>query len=39
LHNLSLDPKAKPLLDKMRVALLRKTIDALDPLPERIRPY
>ncbi|MCB1021638.1 MAG: sulfatase-like hydrolase/transferase [Acidobacteria bacterium] len=39
LKNLSLRPEGKPLLDKMRLALLRKTIEAQDPLPPRIRPY
>jgi len=39
LRNLSLDPSARDLLDEMRVALLRKTIEVVDPLPERIRPY
>ena len=39
LRNRSLDPGAKALLDRMRVAMLRKTIEVVDPLPERIRPY
>ena len=39
LHNLSGAPKAANLLGKMRKRLLLKTIEARDPLPERIRPY
>jgi arylsulfatase A-like enzyme len=39
LRNLSLRPEGRILLEKMRVALLRKTIETQDPLPERIRPY
>jgi hypothetical protein len=39
LRNLSLRPEGRKLLEKMRVALLRKTIETQDPLPERIRPY
>ncbi len=39
LRNLSLRPEGRELLEEMRVALLRKTIEAQDPLPERIRPY
>ena len=38
-HNIAHLPEGKELLDEMRVKLLRKTIDARDPLPERIRPY
>ena len=39
LRNLSLRPEGRKLLEKMRVALLQKTIETQDPLPERIRPY
>ena len=39
LRNIAQDASAKALLDQMRVTLLKKTIDARDPLPERIRPY
>ena len=39
LRNLSLRPERRKLLDEMRVALLKKTIEAQDPLPARIRPY
>ena len=38
-RNIAHLPEGKELLDQMRVKLLRKTIDARDPLPERIRPY
>ena len=39
LRNVAQDSSAKDLLDQMRVRLLKKTIEARDPLPERIRPY
>ncbi len=38
-HNIAQSPEGKPLLDEMRRKLLLKTIDARDPLPEKIRPY
>ncbi len=39
LRNVAQDSSAKDLLDQMKVRLLKKTIEARDPLPERIRPY
>ena len=39
LHNIAAAPSAKPLLDQMRLRMLRKTLEARDPLPERIAPY
>ncbi len=39
LRNVSGDAEARPLLAEMRKRLLLKTIEARDPLPERIRPY
>ena len=39
LKNVAQAPSHRELLDSMRVALLRRSIAARDPLPERIRPY
>lgn len=39
LRNVAQSGASKPLLDELRVRLLRKAITARDPLPERIRPY
>ena len=39
LRNVALAESHSDVLDKMRVLLLRKSITARDPLPERIRPY
>ncbi len=39
LRNLARDPAARPLLDQMRLLMLRKTLEAVDPLPERVAPY
>ena len=38
-RNIAGDAGAKPLLDRMRLRLLNKNIQAADPLPERIAPY
>jgi len=38
-RNLAADPAAKPLLDEMRVALLKRSQEVADPLPERVAPY
>ncbi len=39
LRNVAGDPAARPLLDHMRMLMLRKTLDSVDPLPERVAPY
>ena len=39
LRNIARDPAAKPLLDEMRVRILKKALQAADPLPERVAPY
>lgn len=39
LRNIARETATKPLLDEMRVLLMKKTIDSVDPLPERIAPY
>ena len=39
LRNVAADDSHKELLDDMRVLLIRRSISARDPLPERIRPY
>jgi len=39
LKNVAQAPSHRDLLDSMRVALLKRSIAAQDPLPERIRPY
>ena len=38
-RNIARLPEGNELLGQMRVKLLQKTIEARDPLPERIRPY
>ena len=38
-RNIAQLPEGDELLGQMRVKLLQKTIEARDPLPERIRPY
>ena len=39
LRNVAQSPKHASLRDELRVRLIRKAINARDPLPERIRPY
>ena len=39
LRNIAQDPAARPLLDEVRLRMLKKTLEAMDPLPERIAPY
>ena len=39
LRNVAASESHADLLDRMRVLLIRKSINARDPLPERIRPY
>jgi len=39
LRNVAQDPAARPLLDRMRLLMMRKTLQAVDPLPERVAPY
>ena len=39
LRNIAREPAARPLLDQMRMLMLRKTLEAVDPLPERVAPY
>lgn len=38
-RNVASEASAKPLLDEMRKLMLRKTLQAVDPLPEAIAPY
>ncbi len=38
-RNIAQLPEGNELRGQMRVKLLQKTIEARDPLPERIRPY
>ena len=38
-RNLAGQAAARPLLDEMRLRMLRKTLETRDPLPERIAPY
>ncbi len=38
-RNIAQDAAAKALLDEMRMRMLKKTLEAADPLPERIAPY
>ena len=39
LRNVSMSAAHSGMLDEMRIRLMRKVIEARDPLPERIRPY
>ncbi|MEO7653704.1 MAG: sulfatase-like hydrolase/transferase, partial [Bryobacteraceae bacterium] len=39
LRNVAQEASAKPLLDQMRVRLLRRGIEIQDPLPEKVAPY
>lgn len=38
-RNIAADSAAKPLLDEMRMRMLKKSIEVADPLPERVAPY
>ncbi len=38
-RNQAREPAARALLDRMRVAMLKKTLEIADPLPERVAPY
>jgi len=39
LRNVAREPAARGLLDEMRMRMMRKQIEAADPLPERVAPY
>lgn len=38
-RNVAQEAAARPLLDQMRLRMLRRALELLDPLPERIAPY